>query len=295
MSAILAAIVPVAFIILVGALGGRLFRLDVSSLSRVTVYLLAPALVIDGVYNSTLSTVNIARILAGFAIVSAVIAFLVIVVARCLDIPDDARKSLVAACVLPNNGNMGLPVASFALGTAGLERSIVYMIGSSFLLFGVAPAYLRGKGFRSGARLFFRLPLLWSLAIGVVFQVFSLDLPFQLDRAIEYLGEAAIPLALIVLGVQLADTRFAIGPIEVLGMFLRLVVAPLVAYLAGREVGLAGVDLKILVLQNAMPTAVNTVVLVTEFGGDASLMARLVVGTTLSSFLTLPIFLWGLR
>jgi predicted permease len=44
-----------------------------------------------------------------------------------------------------------------------------------------------------------------------------------------------------------------------------------------------------------MPTAVNTVILVTEFGGSATLMARTVVVTTLASFLTIPFFLWLLK
>lgn len=295
MLAIFSAIVPVGFIVLVGVVAGRLLKLEVNSLSQVSVYLLAPALVIDGFYRSTLTAGNIINILAGFGIISLIMTVIVTTIAYFLRIPAEKRKSLMAASVLPNNGNMGLSIASFAFGTTGLERAIIYMIGSSILLFGVAPAYLRGKSFLSGIRLILRLPLFWSIVIGVSFQVFSIELPLQLDKAIESLGQAAIPLALIILGVQLSATKFGIGSIEILGTFLRLVIAPIIAYFVGVRLGLSGLDLKILILQSAMPTAVNTVVLVTEFGGDASLMARLVVVTTLSSFLSVPVFLWMLR
>ncbi|NES00827.1 MAG: AEC family transporter, partial [Symploca sp. SIO1B1] len=54
---------------------------------------------------------------------------------------------------------------------------------------------------------------------------------------------------------------------------------------------LEGLDLQVLVLQAAMPTAVNTIVLVT-FGGDAPRVARTVVVSTLMSFVTLPLVLW---
>jgi malate permease and related proteins len=295
MLVILSAIVPVGFIILIGVIAGKILNLEVHSLSQVTVYILAPALVIDGLYRTTLSGNNIGVILLGFALISLLMAIVVEIIAYCCNLDADTRKSLMAAAVLPNNGNMGLPVASFALGAAGLERAIIYMIGSSILLFGIIPAYLRGKSFLSGFRLVFRLPLIWSIFIGINFQAFSIHLPLQLDRGIEYLGDAAIPLALIILGVQLSHQKLAIGKLELLGAFLRLLVAPLFAYGIGNSLGLTGIDFKILILQSAMPTAVNTVVLVTEFGGSATLMARTVVVTTLASFLTIPLFLWVLK
>jgi hypothetical protein len=55
---------------------------------------------------------------------------------------------------------------------------------------------------------------------------------------------------------------------------------------------LTGLDLQVLVLQSAMPVAVNTIVLVTEFGGDSVKVARTIVTTTLASLLTIPFILW---
>jgi predicted permease len=295
MLVILSAIIPVGFIILIGVIAGKILTVEVHSLSQITVYILAPALVIDGLYRTTLSGSNIGLILLGFALISLVMVIIVEIIAYCLSLDGDTRKSLMAAAVMPNNGNMGLPVASFALGAAGLERAIIYMIGSSILLFGISPAYLRGKSFLSGFRLVFQLPLVWSIFIGISFQTFSFHLPLQLDKSISYLGQAAIPLALIILGIQLSQQKLAIGKLELLAACLRLLVAPLLAFAIGNSLGLTGMDLKILILQSAMPTAVNTVILVTEFGGSAALMARTVVVTTLASFLTIPFFLWLLK
>jgi hypothetical protein len=55
---------------------------------------------------------------------------------------------------------------------------------------------------------------------------------------------------------------------------------------------LTGLDLKVLVLQTAMPAAVNTVLMVGEFGGEADRAARTVVVSTLLSFVSLPLILW---
>lgn len=162
MLVILSAIIPVGFIILIGVIAGKVLTVEVHSLSQITVYILAPALVIDGLYRTTLSGSNIGLILLGFALISLVIVIVVEIIAYCLSLDADTRKSLMAAAVMPNNGNMGLPVASFALGAAGLERAIIYMIGSSILLFGISPAYLRRK------KLSFRISLSFSIALNLV-------------------------------------------------------------------------------------------------------------------------------
>ena len=74
---------------------------------------------------------------------------------------------------------------------------------------------------------------------------------------------------------------------------MRLLISPLIAYAVGQGLRLPELDLQVLVLQSAMPTAVNSVVLVTEFGGDAPRVARTVVVSTLMGFLTLPLVLWA--
>jgi predicted permease len=202
------------------------------------------------------------------------------------------RTGLIATSMFPNNGNMGLPVVSFALGTAGLERAIVYMIGSSILMFCGGPAILQGKGIIFGLRLIVKLPLLWAILAGLSLRIFSIKLPFQIDTGIEKLGQAAIPVALIVLGMQLADTAFELRLREMLAALVRLLVAPLLAYLIGLGLHLEGLDLQVLVLQSAMPTAVNSFILVSEFGGDTAFVARTILTTTLMSFMTLPLIIW---
>lgn len=292
MTIIFSAIIPVGLIIFIGYVTGRTLRPDVQSLSQITVYILAPALVADGLYQTTLSGQNVIILLLGFGILSALLYGLVWIIAKLFNLSPLVQKSLMATTILPNNGNMGLSITSFALGAAGLERAIIYMIGSSILLFGVAPALLKGKGFLDGIRVVLQLPLIWAMLWGISLRVFAVQLPFEMDKAIAELGRAAIPVALVILGIQLASTRLVIGKYELFAASLRLIFAPLVAWGLGTALGLKGLDAQIFIIQSAMPTAVNTVVLVTEFGGDASRVARTIVVTTIGSFLTVPLILW---
>ena len=292
MIAFFSAIVSVSFIILLGAIAARTISLEAKALSQLSVYILAPALVADGLYRTTLSFQSAISLLLSFALISVILYGIIWILGYYLKLPILTRKSLLATTLLPNNGNLGLPLIAFTLGDAGLERAIIYMIGSSILLFGIIPALLAGHSLSSGFRFTLKLPLVWAMLAGLGLRFFDLKLPFQLDTAIAQLGKAAIPIALLLLGVQLASTRFGVGRYETVASCLRLGVAPLVAYGVGKLFHLTGLDLQVLVLQSAMPVAVNTIVLVTEFGGDSVKVARTIVTTTLVSLLTIPFILW---
>lgn len=293
MTALLPAIVPVSFIILIGFLAGRKLSLDPQTLSQLGVYILAPALVADGLYRTTLSVQSSFGLLLAFTIISLLLYAIAWGISHLFHLSPALQKSLMATTLFPNNGNLGLPLIDFALGSAGLERAIVYMIGSSILMFGVAPALLQGHSLDYGMRLTLKLPLIWAMLGGLSLRWLGIKLPLQLDEGIAQLGRAAIPVALLLLGMQLASTRFQVGKYELFATAIRLLLAPLIAYGVGVALHLQGLDLQVLILQTAMPVAVNTVVLVTEFGGDASRVARTIVISTLLGFLTLPAILWA--
>jgi malate permease and related proteins len=292
MSALLPAILPVSLIIFIGFIAGRSLSLDPITLSQLGVYILAPALVADGLYRMTLSVESAVGLLMGFTIISLLLYAIAWGFASVFRFSPELKKSLIATTLLPNNGNLGLPLIDFALGSAGLERAIVYMLGSSILMFGIAPALLRGHGIGFGMSMTLKLPLIWAMLAGLGLRWLGIKLPFQIDESIRQLGQAAIPIALVVLGIQLASTHFKVGRYELFATAIRLLLAPLVAYGIGRALNLQGLDLQVLILQSAMPAAVNTVILVTEFGGDASRVARTIVVSTLFSFLTLSATLW---
>ena len=291
MTAFFSAIACVGFIILLGAIAGRTLSLEVKSLSQISVYILAPALVADSLYRTKVSLNSAMGLLIGFAIISVILYGTVWALGYLFKLPILTRKSLLATTLLSNNGNLGLPLIAFTLGDAGLERAIIYMIGSSILLFGIMPALLAGHSLASGFRFTLKLPLIWAMLAGLGLHFFNLKLPFQLDTAIAQLGKATIPIALLLLGIQLISTRFGVAWYEIGASCLRLGVSPLVAYGVGKALHLTGLDLQVLVLQSAMPVAVNAIVLVTEFGGDSVKVARTIVTTTLASLLTIPLIL----
>jgi malate permease and related proteins len=292
MTTLLPAVLPVGLIILIGCIAGRTLPLQPQTLSQLILFVLSPALVIDSLYRTTLSIENSAKLFLAYGLTSLVIYCLVEGINRLTKVSKSDAKALMATSLFSNNGNMGLPVAAFALGAAGLERAIVCLIASSILLFCVGPALLQGKGVVYGLKLTLKLPLIWSITIGFGLRFFAIKFPFSLDKGIQTLGESAIPIALVLLGMQLSDTYFQLGIKETFTVIMRLVVSPFIAYTIGSFLNLELLSLQVLVLQCAMPTAVNSLVLVTEFGGDRGLVARSILFSTISSFVSLPVILW---
>ena len=292
MTVLLPAIIPVAFIIIIGVIAGKTLSLEKQTLSQLTVYILAPALVADSLYTTTISAENATRLLLGVFIVAFIVFLLVYLISYILKFPPITRKSLIATSLHPNNGNMGLPLVDFALGEEGLQRAIIYMIGSSIFLFGLAPAILAGTSLKHSLKVTFKLPLMWAMLAGLTLRFFQIKLPFNLGEALHILGRAAIPVALIILGMELVKTQFKVTQFELISLNFRLVLAPFIALIIGKIVQLPPLDLQVFILQSAMPTAVNTIVLAAEFGGESTKVARTIVVTTLLSFLTLPLVLW---
>lgn len=292
MAVLLPAIVPVAFIVLVGFIAGQTLSLDRLSLSRLSLYVLMPALVANSLYSITLSADDAVGIVLGFFLSSAILYGLVYGLCRVLKTEPLLQKTLVATAIFANTGNMGLPFITFALGETGLERAIVYLVSSSIFLTAVGPTLLKAQGLQVGLRTTLRLPVFWAMLFGLILQVLSVTLPLRLGDGLALLGGAAIPVALITLGMQLAKTNFYLDWIVLVSAGLRLIVAPAIAFAIGTLLNLKGQNLQVLVLQGAMPTAVNTFIWVTEFGGDSDLAARAIVLSTLLSALTLPALLW---
>lgn len=291
MEALLNTVVPVAFIVLMGYLVGKRIDFELQTLSKLSIYVLVPVLIFDAMLRAKLTGASVVGITAAFFLASLGLYFLALAFSRWLRLDLGASKTLIASATFPNSGNMGLSLTFFALGQPGLDRAIVFFIASSVLMFGLGPAFLRGGGFVQSLGFTLRLPLFWALAGGLLVRGLGLPLPLGLDEGVHLLGQACIPVMLLTLGIQIAKARAEWGRFELQASALRLLAAPLLAGLAGWGLGLEKLDIQVLVLQSAMPIAVNAFLMAGEFGGDGPRAARAVVASSVLSFITIPVVL----
>jgi predicted permease len=137
--------------------------------------------------------------------------------------------------------------------------------------------------------------MLYAATAGLLFNRFGWELPLPLFRAVDLTAAAAIPGMLVLLGVQLRHTPIGLGqPVVGRSALVRLIVAPLVAWQLCAWLGVSGVERSVLILQSAMPSAVMTAVLATEFDAAPGLVATIVFVTSVASMATLSVVLWFL-
>ena len=140
------------------------------------------------------------------------------------------------------------------------------------------------------------MPLVYAGLAGLLVWALHINVPVPIERATSLAGQAAVPVMLILLGIQLAGVRLRVDLGRIgLAAGTKLVVAPLLGVLFAQLLGLTGIVRQALVLESAMPTAVMATVLTTEYEAAPEFTAGTVLVSTLASLVTVSIVLAFLR
>ena len=135
-------------------------------------------------------------------------------------------------------------------------------------------------------------PLLIACLAGLVVQTLGWKIPTAVVRTCDVIGASAFPMALVGIGSQLASISVSGRWTEsLISTVLKNVFCPTVGWLIGRSLGLAGMELLVILILCAVPTAVSSYVLADQMNGDADLAASSVVIGTACSFFTLSVLL----
>ena len=197
-------------------------------------------------------------------------------------------RAYVAPLIFGNTGNLGLPLALFAFGETGLGYAVVVFAIMAIWSFTFGIWLVAGRG-AFGKVL--REPLLWGTLLGGLFLWQGWETPRVLTRTLELIGQMAIPLMLITLGVAVARlTPGRISQAVVLSV-AKLVVCVALAWAVGLWFELDKIAFGVLVLQIGTPVAVTSYLLAEKYGADAQAVAGLVVVSTVLSVFALPAML----
>ncbi|MGC8874840.1 MAG: AEC family transporter [Chloroflexia bacterium] len=291
-----------------GFLARRVGRLDPRPFSRLALYFLAPAIVFVSLMETQVTAGEAGRIFLSVVLLFAIVLTFSWGIGRLLRLPPPEHSGFVLASLLINSTNYGFPVVLLAFGNPGLERATVFAIGAALLANSLG-VYVAARGHAGGAKEALRQVLQVPMVYGVLLALLLRLLGAQagdallvggqqigwltsLYRGVKILSQAAIPVFSLVLGMQLAgDKRAPFSWRMLLAGMTRLAVSPLVAWGLVRLLGLSGLSAQVTILEAAMPTAVISVILSTEFDTAPRFVSTVVVGTTLASLFTLTIVL----
>jgi len=296
-------LIPVIVMIAVGALLRLMRFLDEDEwigFEKVSYHVFFPALVTETLARADLSGVPILGT-AGALVTS------ILVVAACLmlcrpmleraGVDGPAFTSIFQGSTRWNTF-VALALATSLGGARGVTMSalcIALMIPLlNFLAVSVLTRYAAGKpqSLRGFVRTLLANPFVWSSAIGLALNLSGDPVPAPVMDGVMLLGKAALPCGLLLVGAGLEMTHLRRPGIALgVAVVIRLFLMPLLASTLAKASGLAGVDLLVVVIATAVPTANATYVLARRMGGDAPLMAAIVTVQTLLSVITLPLMI----
>jgi predicted permease len=198
------------------------------------------------------------------------------------------RRTFLPPLIFGNTGNVGLPLALFAFGETGLGYAVVVFAVMAVWSFTFGVWVVSGGG---SLLKVVREPMVAGTLLGALFLWQGWQTPRFLTNTLELVGQIAIPVMLITLGVAVARLKPARIGLAVALSAVKLALCVGIAWWVGDRFALDPVAFGVLVLQVATPVAVTSYMLAEKYGADADAVAGLVVSSTLMAVLAFPALL----
>lgn len=296
MSEVIAAIFPVFIVVALGYVIRRARHLDAKTLSTLNIYLFIPSLIFTGLSERAMDWGLFGRIAAVSVLMVLGMAFILGVIAQWRRV-DAKERGAFMMTMFPNLGNFGIPVCKFAFGDEGLAIALLVVVCGSFLQnsLGIYFAQRTHHGVGKATLQVFQYPLIYSFLLALVCQRTGFELPIVLSRALSITADAAIPVQLMILGIQLAETRLERSTNVLIASVVRLVGGPALALALVLLVGLHDVAAKAFIVQMSGPVAVAMAAYGVQFNVAPRFLSSMVAWTFLFSLGTVSLVLFALR
>src|SRR5215216_6654498 len=289
-------ILPILLLSGAGFILGKLLDIEPRSLGRVVFYVFSPVLLFNLLVQNQLKVSEAAVVIVFALCFILMIGILTFLLGMILKLERPALIAILITTMFANTGNYGLPLVSFAFGEQALSYAGIYFTTTTLLFYtlGVFLASLGHMTLKEALLGLFRIPTIYAVLPAILINVWNIEIPMPLARAVELAAGGSIPLMLILLGVQLTQVELTSNQRAMqLSVLLRLVIAPLAALGFAALFGLQGFPRQASVTQASMPSMVNTTVLAAEYNLDSKLVTAVVfISTLLSPFTLTPLLVF---
>ncbi len=205
-----------------------------------------------------------------------------------------AQSVFALGGVFSNNVLLGLPIARTTLGDESLALVSLVIVFNALILWTLVTVSVEWarhgafsiRGFGKTLRGVLTNPIVASIIGGTAWGFTGIALPAFIDAPLEMLGQTAIPLSLIALGMSLAAYRIRSGIAQSLTISaIKLVIQPLVVWLLARALGLPALETQVVTMLASLAMGINVYMMAQQFSTlQGPVAAGLVLTTLLSSF-----------
>ena len=277
---------PVFFMVGIGYfIGKKNPKLDTSFITNFAANIGSPAMVF---YAITTTGVTFSMFIEYFWYsLIAIFAFAIVGVIFLIFLKKELLREL-PPFVLPNVGNMGLPICLFAYGDLGL--GIAATISSLVIFFHFTiNVFLASKKF--SLKLLLQSPPVYAIIISIIFIYYEIETPVFLVNTTMITAYTTIFLILMSLGIALTRLKVFSFKSAFISSICRVFIGPLIGLGIIKMFNLSGFAAGVFLIQCAMPSAVLTYLIGSMYSPKKIVdsIASMIVVSTIMSFITLPI------
>ena len=278
---------PVFFVVGIGYyLGRKNPKIDTSFITNFAANIGTPGMIIYSITSTNISFDIFKDYFWYYFIAMSIFALIGVVFLFFLKTKDIIRE--LPPFIMPNTGNMGLPICLFAYGSQGLgvSASISALIILAHFTLGI---FLADRKFNINVIL--KNPPFYAIIISVILLYFKVEVPLFIENTTFLLMYATIFLILMSLGISL--TRFKVFSFKkaLISSIGRVILGPLVGFLLIKYFNLEGFAAGVLLIQCSMPSAVLNYLVASIYSPKKIVdsVASTIVVSTVMSFITVPI------
>ena len=215
---------------------------------------------------------------------------------------DNTGKTIFGmAAIFGNNVQLGVPILQVSLGNEAMPTISLLIIFSVLLLWTTAIASVelgKTEGTKDWAKIgrsllkVFKNPVVLGIITGSAWGLTGWELPQVVDKTLGYVSSATTPIALIVVGMGLAQHSFSAAlPRGLTISTLKIVIHPIIVYCIARLISLDTITTNACVLTAALPVAINVYLMASEFRSEEGAASNAIFVSTMLSALLIPLTL----
>lgn len=293
--------ITILSIILMIGLGYFLKRIDflsekdIDPLNKIVMYILLPCMIFNALYNADLSLIPKLGILPFVILFSSLITGLIsYFILKQFNLDDKKLWAVLVIVMIANTAFMGYPVTLGIYGQDGFLRAIFCDIATliTFLALSFVLTLKFGGSVKKSIKKIALFPSLWAVILGIILNLLNIPIGGVLENTINYLGQGAIPLIMIALGlsIDLSAIRRSKSMI-VFTSIMKLAFFPFIAFLFATQIGLLNLEHTISIVEAAMPSGMMSLLLSISYKLDYELTSDCILINTVISLITLPLII----
>ncbi|MEA1915743.1 MAG: AEC family transporter [Campylobacterota bacterium] len=250
--------------ILLGYIAKHIFKdqLDQKSFILLSLYFLQPILTFWGLTRTPINSDLVQTPFYYFIIITITLALLLLVAK--FAVKDSKQRSIfIAASLIGNTGNLGIPLGIALFGEASVAYTSIINIANVFFIYTTGIYFFAKDKFNliQSLQSMFKIPILWFAIAAIIFNIFEIPIHDNIDKVLQMGAYATIVIQLIIFGMYLHEIKlktinYALGIKVSIAKHLLL---PTVGLAIIVNTNLDAMVASILIIQLMVPLAVNTV------------------------------------